>query len=189
MEKMMSEEEFYRMTKTQEAIALYRLAKRNHKGLCVKKLSSDTGTSLPHIVAVDKMAREGRFEELEILYDGGKVNGKTSAVSICEMKFEKPKSEFVEKRLEKKMTHSEAKLYEKTHKKWRMVKEIDIPFSCLLDEEWTLVDKVVKYKEGDERFHPMFPDQKYPTICRVVKDKLQMTEGSPHILYRALFRK
>jgi len=94
-----------------------------------------------------------------------------------------------EKRLEKKMTYAEAKRYEKTHKKWRMISEADIHLSGLLDEEWTLVDKVVKYKDGDDGFHSMFPDQIYPTVCRVVKDKLQIAEGSPHFLYRVLFRK
>jgi len=97
--------------------------------------------------------------------------------------------EIIEKRLEKKMTYAEAKEYSENHSEWELAKREDLPFSRIVDHEWTLFDEVTSHVQGESGFHELFPNQEYPSIFRVIDDKMFITEGSPCILYRVLLVK
>jgi len=87
----------------------------------------------------------------------------------------------------KTMVRDEVNKYLLTHKKYRLptrqdIKEL-ISKNCIIKDTWFIIDEMTKFNKEDNNFHEMFPDQTYPTICRIINNEVIFVIGSPFIKY------
>lgn len=90
------------------------------------------------------------------------------------------------KTLEKKMTYSEAKKYTDNSDKWNMLCRDSVSLVDEVNTQWAFIDETKEYLKGEDGFHPIFPNQRYPTVFRIADGKTIFNEGSPHVLYKVV---